>query len=107
LGTKKQFPANKTRKRGRHARVQNRVAQNIITGNHASQGIGIYINGGSPIISKNVVTGNDQNGAGGGAGGGGILVAGTPTSLAAPQIISNTITDNSVALGGRRRWNIR
>jgi hypothetical protein len=77
------------------------ITNNIITGNHAATGIGMYINRGSPVITKNIITGNDQKGAGdGGGGGGGILVAGGPSAPANPQIIGNTITNNSVASGG-------
>lgn len=75
------------------------IIGNVITGNHAAVGIGIAVWGGSPLIQNNTITANDQKGAGdGGAGGGGILVQGNgPT---APQIIGNTITNNSIAAGG-------
>jgi hypothetical protein len=77
------------------------ITGNVITGNHAAVGIGIYVNGGSPLIQNNTITGNDQKGAGdGGEGGGGILVSGSNTITTAPQIIGNTITNNSVGLGG-------
>ncbi len=77
------------------------ISGNVITGNHAAIGIGIYVNGGSPLIQNNTITANDQRGAGdGGQGGGGILVSGSDTSPAAPQIIENSITNNSVAFGG-------
>jgi hypothetical protein len=77
------------------------IIGNVITGNHAAVGIGIYVNGGSPLIQNNTITGNDQKGAGdGGEGGGGILVSGSNTITTAPQIIGNTITNNSVGLGG-------
>jgi hypothetical protein len=73
------------------------ITGNIITGNHAVDGCGIYVGGGSALIQNNTITGNDQTGAGGGGeGGGGILVSGSSS----PQIIGNTITNNSVANGG-------
>ena len=76
------------------------ISNNIITGNHAAAGIGIYANDGSPVIRNNTITGNDQTGAGsGGFGGGGILVDGyNPASN--PQIIANTISNNSASPGG-------
>jgi len=77
------------------------ISGNVITGNHAAVGIGIYIDGGASIIKNNLITANDQTGAGdGGAGGGGILVGGSNTTPAAPLISGNTITNNSVAGGG-------
>lgn len=78
------------------------IAGNLITGNHAALGIGISVTNGSPVIKNNTITGNDQTGAGSsGSGGGGILVSGTnSTSPAAPQILGNTIINNSVANGG-------
>jgi len=77
------------------------ISANVITGNHAAVAIGIYVNGGSPLITNNTIANNDQTGAGdGGLGGGGIAVAGSSTSPSNPQIISNTITNNSVASGG-------
>jgi len=77
------------------------ITGNIVTGNHAAVGCGIYVNGGSPLIQSNTITANDQTGAGdGGQGGGGILISGSNTAPAAPQIIGNAITNNSVAAGG-------
>jgi parallel beta-helix repeat protein len=77
------------------------ISGNVITANHAATGIGIYVNGGSPVIQNNTITANDQTGAGsGGQGGGGILIAGSDSAPAAPQITGNTITNNSVAAGG-------
>jgi parallel beta-helix repeat protein len=77
------------------------ITGNVITGNHAAGGIGIYVNGGSPMIQNNTITGNDQSGVGtSGQGGGGILVSGSSSNSAAPQIIGNSITYNSVSAGG-------
>jgi parallel beta-helix repeat protein len=77
------------------------IIGNVITGNHAAEGIGIYVNGGAPLIQNNTITANDQKGAGdGGGGGGGILIAGTSSLPGNAEIIGNTITNNSVAAGG-------
>jgi len=77
------------------------ITSNIIARNHAAVAIGIYVNGGSPLIANNTITNNDQNGAGdGGTGGGGIGILGTNTTPSNPQIINNTITNNSLAVGG-------
>jgi len=77
------------------------ITGNIITGNHAAAGCGIYVYGGSPLIQNNTITANDQTGAGdGGDGGGGIVVSGTSSAPSNPQIIGNTIKNNSVAAGG-------
>jgi len=54
------------------------IISNVIARNHAAAAIGIYVNGGSPLITNNTITNNDQNGAGdGGLGGGGIGILGT------------------------------
>jgi len=47
-------------------------------------------------IQNNTITGNDQTGRGATAakGGGGILVSGSDSAPAAPQIIGNTIANN-------------
>jgi len=77
------------------------ITSNVIARNHAAAAIGIYVNGGSPLITNNTITNNDQNGAGdGGIGGGGIGILGTNTTPSNPQIINNTITNNSLAAGG-------
>jgi len=77
------------------------ITSSVIARNHAAAAIGIYVNGGSPLITNNTISNNDQNGAGdGGLGGGGIAVSGTSTAASDPQIINNTITNNSVAGGG-------
>jgi hypothetical protein len=78
-----------------------KITGNIVTGNHAAVGIGITVNGGSPVIRNNTISGNNQAGAGdGGQGGGGVLVWGDSSTVTAPQIIGNTISNNSMALGG-------
>jgi uncharacterized membrane protein len=76
------------------------VSSNLITGNHAATGIGIFVNGGSSLIKNNTISNNDQTGAGsGGSGGGGILVFGASSGTV--QIIANTITNNSLLSGGQ------
>ena len=76
------------------------IQGNTITGNHAVDGIGINVNGGSPVIQNNVIANNSQCCGTSGFGGGGIGVAGSNTTPAAPQIIGNTITNNSLPAGG-------
>jgi hypothetical protein len=70
------------------------ITNNVITGNHAIAGIGITAQNSSAVIRGNTITGNTQAGGDGG-GGGGIEVLG-----GAPQIIGNTITNNSMLGGG-------
>jgi hypothetical protein len=77
------------------------ILRNIITGNMASSGNGIAVSGlsASPLIQNNVISLNSMTGASGGPGGGGILVF----DGGHPQIIANTISDNSVrcaSIGG-------
>ena len=75
------------------------ISANLITGNHAATGIGIFVSGGSSLIKNNTISNNDQTGAGdGGSGGGGILVFGSSSGTV--QIIANTITNNSLMGGG-------
>jgi hypothetical protein len=77
------------------------ITNNVITGNHAICGIGIEIQGGSAVIRGNTITGNAQAGGDGGCGGGGIEVTGDSSHpVATPQIIGNTITNNSLPGGG-------
>ena len=75
------------------------ISSNLITGNHAATGIGIFVSGGSSLIKNNTISNNDQTGAGsGGSGGGGILVFGSTSGTV--QIVANTITNNSLLSGG-------
>jgi len=77
------------------------ITANVITGNHAAVGPGIYVSGGSPLIQGNTITGNNQLASGSGyQGGGGIAVDGSSSTPGNPQIIGNSITNNSVASGG-------
>jgi len=76
------------------------ITGNTITGNRAPVGLGIYINGGSPLIQNNLITGNNSQAGDGGEGGGGILISASNTTPGSPQVIGNTITNNSVAAGG-------
>jgi hypothetical protein len=76
------------------------ISSNVITGNHAASGLGIFVNGGSSLIQHNTISNNDQTGAGsGGSGGGGILVFGSSSGTI--QIIANTISNNSLQSGGQ------
>ncbi len=71
------------------------ISSNVITGNHAIYGIGIYVYDGSSTIKNNTITYNDQTGAGsGGFNGSGITVDGIDPA-ASPQIVANAITNNS------------
>jgi parallel beta-helix repeat protein len=77
------------------------ITNNVITGNHAICGIGMEIRGGSAVVRGNTITGNAQAGGSGGCGGGGIEITGDFSHPpAAPQIIGNTITNNSLLAGG-------
>jgi Right handed beta helix region len=76
------------------------IKSNVVTGNHAAVGLGIFVNGGSPLIQNNTISNNDQMNAGdGGSGGGGILIFGGSSGLV--QIIGNTITNNNMQSGGQ------
>ncbi|MGH9616314.1 MAG: choice-of-anchor Q domain-containing protein, partial [Acidobacteriaceae bacterium] len=75
------------------------ITGNVITKNRAPAALGIYVDGGSPLIENNIITQNNSQ-VGDAEGGGGILVDAGGASPANPQIIGNTITNNSVALGG-------
>jgi hypothetical protein len=66
------------------------VLGNRITANHWCDGAGISVTGGSPIIRKNVITGNFHDQCSGGIGGGGIAVIGGANT----QIIGNVISGN-------------
>ena len=69
------------------------ISGNVITQNAScGEGGGIAVNFGSPIIRNNVISHNSQKGCTGGLGGGGISVAGAGFA----QILSNTISDNSM-----------
>ena len=76
------------------------ISSNVISGNHAASGIGIFVSGGTSLIKNNTISNNDQNGAGsGGSGGGGILIFGSSSGTI--QIIANTISNNSLRSGGQ------
>src|SRR5207253_5940235 len=77
------------------------IRSNLITGNHAIDGIGISINDGSPIIQNNTITGNTQCCGSGGGGGGGIHASASSVATSTSPLISgNTITNNSLNGGG-------
>ena len=66
------------------------ILGNRITGNHWCDGAGIDVEGGSPIIRSNVISGNFHDACSGGIGGGGIAIVGG----GAAQIIGNVISGN-------------
>jgi hypothetical protein len=68
------------------------ILGNVITGNVACNGGGGILAAGSPVIQSNTITNNSQqSGCDGGAGGGGVLIDGS----GAPMLISNVISNNS------------
>src|SRR6266851_2976315 len=75
------------------------IGGNVITGNHAVDGIGIFIDGGTPVIQGNTITGNTQC-CGSGSGGGGIEITAGTAIPSVPQIVGNLITNNSLLSGG-------
>jgi parallel beta-helix repeat protein len=72
------------------------IQNNIITANFGCAGVGIGVSFGSPLIQGNTITNNQQSGCTGGTGGGGILIGGASQ----PQIIGNTISNNSTGSDG-------
>jgi parallel beta-helix repeat protein len=69
-----------------------KVVGNVITGNRAcNSGGGIALLAASPLIKRNVITNNSQVGCSGGVGGGGIGILGESQAL----IVRNVISDNS------------
>ena len=71
------------------------ITGNIITANQSCLGGGIYGQGGTPLITKNVIKKNSAADCGGGSGGGIELDA-----AYGPQIISNIIQNNTAPTGG-------
>jgi IPT/TIG domain/Abnormal spindle-like microcephaly-assoc'd, ASPM-SPD-2-Hydin len=77
------------------------IKSNVISGNHAIDGIGISINDGSPAIQNNTITGNTQCCGSGGGGGGGIHASASSVATSTSPLISgNIITNNSLNGGG-------
>ena len=72
------------------------IKNNVITGNLGCQGAGIDVYFGSPLIQSNTITKNSQGGCVGGTGGGGILIGGASH----PQILNNTISNNTMGVDG-------
>jgi parallel beta-helix repeat protein len=72
------------------------IQNNTITANFGCSGVGIGVSFGSPLIQGNTITNNQQSGCTGGTGGGGILIGGASQ----PQIIGNTISNNSTGSDG-------
>ena len=71
------------------------ITENIIVASKACLGGGIYGQGGTPLIAKNVINENSAANCGGGSGGGIELGA-----VFGPQIISNVIENNTAPTGG-------
>jgi hypothetical protein len=75
------------------------ILRNIIQDNTAcSAGAGIAVESGSPRIQGNTIMNNAQAGCSGGTGGGGISVGGAGTGTT--QIIGNQISGNTWSTGG-------
>jgi len=73
------------------------IKNNIITGNRANLGSGIYCyDNSSPTITNNTITGNTAFISGDSSGNGG----GIYCSSSSPTITNNTITGNSASYGG-------
>ena len=72
------------------------ISNNKIINNKACAGGGIGLYFSSPTIQKNIISNNAQGGCVGGTGGGGILIGGASH----PQILNNTISNNSMGSDG-------
>lgn len=72
------------------------IISNTITHNGGCDGVGIGIGFGSPVIQANVINYNVRTTCSGGIGGGGISIRGASS----PQILSNTISNNSTSADG-------
>ena len=71
------------------------IESNIISLNTGCDGLGIYVNFGSPRIATNEISGNVRGGCSGGVGGGGIALVGAGTAV----VEDNIIADNVVSSG--------
>lgn len=72
------------------------ISRNTIIDNNAlDMGGGIYIEGGDPRFSNNIIAGNRIKAEGGRSFGGGIAVAG-----GSPTILNNTLVANAATFGG-------
>ncbi|UFS68589.1 carboxypeptidase regulatory-like domain-containing protein [Geomonas sp. RF6] len=69
------------------------ISNNIITGNSACDGAGIFASG-SPIIRNNTISGNRQEGCSGGNGGGGIALLGGSGEVVDNLIVSNLMPES-------------
>lgn len=68
------------------------ITNNVITNNQACEGVGIWVHFGSPLIQGNTISNNSQFGCSGGIGGG-IAIGGEPNTT---QVIGNLIKNNSM-----------
>ncbi|HET9791970.1 MAG TPA: right-handed parallel beta-helix repeat-containing protein [Candidatus Angelobacter sp.] len=75
------------------------ITNNLITGNHATCGLGITIEGGSAVIRGNTITGNNLTASSGCGGGIEIMGGSLVDPPATPLIVGNTITNNNLAAG--------
>jgi hypothetical protein len=73
-----------------------RITNNVITNNHACNGVGIAIRFGSPLIQLNTITGNINDVCQIGGIGGGIYITGEGSA----EILDNVISNNASADGG-------
>lgn len=78
------------------------IVNNVVTGNQGcSSGPGINVQGGSPLISANTISNNSVQAGCSGQSGGGINVS----SAGSAEITNNTITGNSASFGGGVSFN--
>lgn len=78
------------------------IVNNVITGNQGcSSGPGINVQSGSPLISANTISNNSVQAGCSGPSGGGINVSGAGSA----EITNNTITGNSATFGGGVSFN--
>src|SRR5215469_4965680 len=76
------------------------ILNNTITGNVGCDGLGIGIGFGSPLVQGNVISNNMRTGCSGGNGGGGILIRGVSTAQILNNTISNSVAGDGVGGGG-------
>ncbi|HKV11353.1 MAG TPA: right-handed parallel beta-helix repeat-containing protein [Thermoanaerobaculia bacterium] len=78
------------------------IINNIVTGNQGcSSGPGIHVQGGAPLISANTISSNSVQAGCTGQSGGGINVSGAGSA----EITNNTITGNTASFGGGVAFN--
>ena len=70
------------------------IESNIISLNTGCDGLGIYVNFGSPRIAANEISGNVRSGCSGGVGGGGIALVGAGTAVVEDNIIADNVVNS-------------